>query len=420
MKKVIFILIVLVLLSFNFLLAQGEASAIFLLIAPGSRAEAMGEAQVANSNDAYSSYWNPAGMAFMPKSEIGLMHVNWLRNLGIDDMYYDILTGGVKTSFGTFGGHVIYLNLGEQQRRDEYGNDLGTFTSYLTAATGSYGTRLSQNSAIGINAKIVYQKLTDKGTVQEEGKGAALHFAFDFGYQKRKIFGNIVDFGFAVSNIGPKVTFIDEDQADPQPTNLKLGFNFNVVNQKYHRLSIVTDMNKLLVASYPSMDTDGDYLISDNEKAYTDPLYKAIFTSWVDDWKYDGDIDYDNDGLIGGFKLDTITNKYEKMQDRTANGEIIEWGAFNDDGKKEVGSKEDGSFKNEIDKMIFNVGMEYVYNNLFFLRAGFAYDKAGDIKTPTLGFGVLYHNLGFDFGYTAAESGHPLANTMRFSLRMMF
>ena len=179
-------------------------------------------------------------------------------------------------------------------------------------------------------------------------------------------------------------------------------------------------MNKLLVASYPSMDTDGDYLISDNEKAYTDPLYKAIFTSWVDDWKYDGDIDYDNDGLIGGFKLNTITGEYEKMQDTTANGEIIEWGTCNIGGKKEIGSKEDGSFKNEIDKMIFNVGMEYAYNNLFFIRAGFAYDKAGDIKTPTLGFGILYHNLGFDFGYTAAESGHPLANTMRFSLRMMF
>ncbi len=109
MKKTMFILVILVLLSVNFLLAQGEASAIFLLIAPSPRAEAMGEAQVASSGDAYSSYWNPAGMAFMEKSELGLMHVNWLRNLGIDDMYYDILTGGVKTSFGTVGGHVMEM-----------------------------------------------------------------------------------------------------------------------------------------------------------------------------------------------------------------------------------------------------------------------------------------------------------------------
>ena len=42
--------------------AQSEAGAIFLLIAPGARAGGMGEAQVAVANDAYASYWNPAGL----------------------------------------------------------------------------------------------------------------------------------------------------------------------------------------------------------------------------------------------------------------------------------------------------------------------------------------------------------------------
>ncbi len=297
---------------------------------------------------------------------------------------------------------------------------MGTFTSYLTAVTSSYGTKMSENSAIGINAKVVYQKLTDKGTIQEEGKGSALSFAFDLGYQKRKLLGDFVDFGVAVSNIGPKVTFIDEDQADPQPTNLKLGFNFNVINKKFHKLSVVTDMNKMLVASYPSMDIDGDFRISGSEEAYTDPLYKAVFTSWIDDWKYDGDIDYDNDGIIGGFEHNAITDDYEKLQDTTATGTIVDWGEYNSKGKKEIGSKDDGSLKNEIVIMVVNVGMEYVYNELFYIRGGFAYDKAGDIKTPTLGFGILYHNLGFDFGYTSAKDGHPLANTMRFSIRMLF
>ena len=41
--------------------AQSEAGSIFLLIAPGARAGGMGEAQVAVADDAYASYWNPAG-----------------------------------------------------------------------------------------------------------------------------------------------------------------------------------------------------------------------------------------------------------------------------------------------------------------------------------------------------------------------
>ena len=45
--------------------SQSEAGAIFLLIAPGARAGGMGEAQVAVANDAYASYWNPAGLGFL-------------------------------------------------------------------------------------------------------------------------------------------------------------------------------------------------------------------------------------------------------------------------------------------------------------------------------------------------------------------
>ena len=72
--------------TFNFLIianifSQNEAGSIFLLISPGARASAMGEAQVALSNDAYSSYWNPAGLAFQEGSEITGMHANWLPNI---------------------------------------------------------------------------------------------------------------------------------------------------------------------------------------------------------------------------------------------------------------------------------------------------------------------------------------------------
>ena len=49
--------------------AQSEAGAIFLLIAPGARAGGMGEAQTAVANDAYASYWNPAGLG------LSLIHI---------------------------------------------------------------------------------------------------------------------------------------------------------------------------------------------------------------------------------------------------------------------------------------------------------------------------------------------------------
>ncbi len=421
--------------------AQGEAGAIFLLIAPGSRAEGMGEAQVAAPNDVYASYWNPAGLADMKRTQLGGMHVKWLPNLA-DDMYYLFLTGShYIPNLGTIGGHIIYLNLGQQQRTDEQGNDLGTFVSYMMAGTVSYGTSLSANSSFGLNAKIVYQMLSPYGTIQEKGRGDALSFGFDIGYLKRNLLFNRVDFGLMVSNLGPKVAFIDVAQADPMPTDMKMGLNFRISEDKNNKLSIVTDVNKLLVASYPAMDANGDYYIQDNEKAYTDPWFKAIYTSWTNDVVYAGNIDFGQDDLIGGYDINGDKQGwYTALGDKgpefqygdnvadfgyDADGYPIGWGAYDEsskDGtpKKEVGSKNTGSFQNEIDRMIFNVGAEYVYGGIFAVRAGYIYDKSGAISNPTFGFGLNYANFGFDFGYTSGKPGHPLTNTMRISLKYQF
>ncbi len=73
MRKTLYCVLIAFVLSLGTLSAISEASALFLLISPGARAGGMGEAQVAVANDAYASYWNPAGLAFLEGSEIALM-----------------------------------------------------------------------------------------------------------------------------------------------------------------------------------------------------------------------------------------------------------------------------------------------------------------------------------------------------------
>ena len=70
--------------------------------------------------------------------------------------------------------------------------------------------------------------------------------------------------------------------------------------------------------------------------------------------------------------------------------------------------------------MEWNVGMEYWYGQYFAIRSVFIYDKTGKISNPTFGIGLRFSGYGFDFGYTYGETGHPLTNTMRFSLNMEF
>jgi hypothetical protein len=67
-----------------------------------------------------------------------------------------------------------------------------------------------------------------------------------------------------------------------------------------------------------------------------------------------------------------------------------------------------------------NGGLEYWYSTILALRAGYIYDDYGEIKTLTFGAGLQYSKYRFDFGYIPEKEGHPLADTMRFSLTAKF
>jgi len=443
MKRFIVVLITTILVFSSTGLAQSEAGSIFLLIAPSARAGGMGEAHTAVADDAYASYWNPAGLGYLEGTELALMHVNWLPNLA-DDLAYDFFA--MRKSFknlGTLGGHIIYLDLGTQERTDEAGNPLGEFSSYMFAFNLSYSAKINDKSSFGINAKISNQHLADVGTGSEGGEGSSTDFGFDIGFMKKEFILRNLILGTTITNIGPKVSFIDHAQADPQPTNFTLGLNYQLINSEFNKLSVVWDLNKLLVASYPDMDWDGDGKIGgfdedgnetnknpdynkagQRETAHSDPLWKAIFTSWIDDWTRGGDIDMatggnSNDGIIGGWDWDDKDNDGEID---ISEGELVEseGGEYNEYGQKEVGSGEERSITDELQQIVHNFGLEYWYSNVFAVRAGYIYDYSGKISNPTMGVGLRYGGYGFDFGYTFGEAGHPLENTMRFSINWAF
>jgi len=59
----------------------------FLLIVPDSRASGMGEVGVALADNAWATFWNPAGLAFQKGSELAMTHTNWLPGLGLSDIW---------------------------------------------------------------------------------------------------------------------------------------------------------------------------------------------------------------------------------------------------------------------------------------------------------------------------------------------
>ena len=264
----------------NNLFAQGEAAVPFLLIAPGARNGGMGEGGVALANDANAVFWNPAGLAFQyedpeldAKNEISLMHSKWLPQFNFSDLFYEYMAARFYVDgIGMIGGSFTFLNLGENIWTDEEGNELGTFDSNEFSLALSYATKLQPNLSVGVNLKYIRSNLSDVTVGSENQDGRAHTMAVDLGLlwmPNYEILNNRLSFGFNLSNLGPKITYIDQAQADPLPTNLRIGFAYDAFDDGFNKLKVIYDLNRLLVVKH----ADGS---SDN-------VLKAVFwSSWYD------------------------------------------------------------------------------------------------------------------------------------------
>jgi hypothetical protein len=285
MKRLTMMLIlgVLTLFNSNIIKAQGEAAVPFLLLAPDSRAGGIGESGGGLADNSAAIFWNPAGIAFLDGTEVSITHSNWLPQFGLDDLFYDYLTFRqyIDDIGGSVTSSITYMNFGEFIRTGEGSPDpLGKFRSFDAALTLGYATKLHPDWGLGLNFRIIHSRLSDKPTAGEVGEGVATSVSFDIATMWRpasfKIpligdLSNRFSLGINVSNIGPEIYYIDQAQADPIPTNFRLGLAVMLMEDEYNSLIWTGDMSKLLVDRKKNAD------------GKRDKFYKAIFTSWFDD-----------------------------------------------------------------------------------------------------------------------------------------
>jgi hypothetical protein len=352
--------------------AQGETAVPFLELAPDSRAGGMGESGAGLADNSAAIYWNPAGLAFQTGTEVSITHSNWLPAFHLD-LFYDYLTYKqyVEDLNGTVSGSITYMNFGEFIRTGpDDPTELGKFTSFDAALTLGYATKLSPDWGVGMNFRLIHSRLSDQGTAEEKGSGVATSVSFDVAamWRPEKLvlpfvdenIGGKLSIGLNISNLGPKIYYIDQAQADPIPTNFRLGFAYKILDDEYNSLIYTLDFNKLLVTKHDSTSADPNG---------SDPFYKAIFTSW--------------------------TNKpfsEELRKFTTSMGLEYRYGNPNEDF-------------------------------LFAIRAGYFYEDPsyGNRKFLTFGAGIKYEMYSFDFSYITTDvfpggENHPLSNTLRFSV----
>ncbi len=124
---------------------RGGMPGAFMSWGAGARSLGMGKAFVALADDASATYWNPAGLADLHRSELTALHsVLWGGSV------YDFVSYVQPTEFGgTFGFSGTRLFMGGFEGRDAKNRVTHTFEDIQSAYGLSYGQRILEELAVG-------------------------------------------------------------------------------------------------------------------------------------------------------------------------------------------------------------------------------------------------------------------------------
>jgi len=226
-------------------LAGSGAGAIILAFPVGARYNALGESGTALAQDAAATWFNPGGLAFLATRtdphDIQIMQSPLASGLADDiGLYWGAYAG--RTGNGAWGVSLTYLDMGTQLATGEQGEDLGSFSSYEFVIQGNYAVRVSTNVGIGLGVKYFRDKLADDQFLQDTqgGGGSGDSFGVDLGVLW-KVPQLRMNLGAAISNLGPDITHVDEDQSDPMPRKFTAGLAFGLFQSRYTGLILVGD-----------------------------------------------------------------------------------------------------------------------------------------------------------------------------------
>lgn len=222
--------------------AQGTGRS--LDIQPGGRQNGFGAAGVALTDDATgSTWWNPAGLGFIQKADVNLTYAQLVPGLASDVSYNYLTYAQPIEGWGAFGIGIVFLSYGESEGTDNAGNSTGTFGSNEFSPAIYYGTRILPDLSVGAALKYIRIQLAP-----DDQRGIGTTFGLDLA-TLYKIPAAGLRLGLNIQNLGPSVTFINEDQASPLSRNLKTGFAWDAYKQGTLALVVAGDFNQSLVTS---------------------------------------------------------------------------------------------------------------------------------------------------------------------------
>lgn len=339
-----------------------------LRIAPDARGGGMGDIGAATMPDVYSQHWNAAKYPFISGSGgVAFSYTPWLSKLVSD---INLLYASGYRKFGNDNLNAVsasfrYFSLGSIDIPDLNGDFWQSVSPHEFALDVAYSRKLTETFSGAVTLRYIR---ADYSTGDDETTPGNAFAADISGYNESYIYlgrsETLLGFGFNISNIGSKISYDGGTTSMFLPANLRMGVSLGYPIDPKNTVSLSFDVNKLLVPT-PKLPEDGET---------PDEVQKRID-------------DYNNISSIGGI--------FKSFADAP------------------------GGFKEELQEVTLSLGAEYVYDNQFFVRAGYYNENEykGSCRFFAFGGGFKKNAFQVDAAYLVSTAQtNPLDQTLRISL----
>ncbi len=229
--------IVLLLLNFDLVFSQtgsknaGTASVLFLRSDLSARTASLSGAFTAYADDENALQYNPAGLANISSSALGLNHSEWFQNIRMDHLIFTYKFDD-KLGWAVSMSHMWMPTI---QGKDIYGQPTRKLNVSTSVVQLGIGYKITPSFFLGLGVKYFNDRLADYGA-----DGLAMDLGF---FLYTMVPGFRV--GAAVQNLGPKV------QYDVKREQLPLTFRAGISYKAYFVSGLV-----IAIDAIKSLDSD--------------------------------------------------------------------------------------------------------------------------------------------------------------------
>jgi hypothetical protein len=194
-----------------------------LLFPIGARAVSLGQTLTARSSRD-GLFYNPASLAGNGQDVVAIHYEKTL--LGANTAFSLLVDAGLA---GAFGFTLVYIDQGQLDATDEFGQVIGTLTSSQQQAIVTYATPVRAGLRAGASLRFFHDGTACRGTCEDKETSGWTPLV-DLGVQWRPPVLRGLELGAAITHAGRGFQVHNAAQADPTPARIRAGAAYEVAH----------------------------------------------------------------------------------------------------------------------------------------------------------------------------------------------